>query len=74
VTVGDYFAGTNHILPTSGAARFASSLGVGDFLKTTSIVAYTQRRLAKTAGRIVRLAEAAGLAARAAAIRARFER
>ncbi len=72
--VGDYFAGTNHILPTNGAARFASSLGVGDFLKTISVVAYTQERLAKTAGQIVKLAEAEGLDAHAAAIRARFER
>ena len=70
--VGDYFAGTNHILPTNGAARFASSLGVDDFLKTSSVVAYTQRRLAKTANRIIRLAEGEGLDAHAAAIRVRF--
>ena len=71
--VGDYFAGTNHILPTNGAARFASSLGVDDFLKTSSVVAYTERRLAKTADRIIRLAEGEGLDAHAAAIRVRFD-
>lgn len=71
--VGDYFAGTNHILPTNGAARFASSLGVGDFLKTISVIAYTQERLAKTADKITRLAEAEGLDAHAAAIKARFD-
>ena len=38
--VGDYFAGTNHVLPTNGAARYASSLGVGDFVKTTSVIIY----------------------------------
>ncbi|MSS70604.1 MAG: histidinol dehydrogenase [Candidatus Latescibacteria bacterium] len=70
--VGDYFAGTNHILPTNGAARFASSLSVDDFLKTVSIVAYTERRLAKTAERIIKLAEGEGLDAHAAAIRVRL--
>ena len=70
--VGDYFAGTNHILPTMGAARFASSLGVEDFLKTISVVAYTQQRLQKTKDRILRLAQAEGLDAHAEAIKARF--
>jgi histidinol dehydrogenase len=72
--VGDYFAGTNHILPTNGAARFASSLSVDDFLKTISVVAYTEQRLAKTAGKIVKLADAEGLEAHAAAIRVRFDK
>ena len=66
--VGDYFAGTNHILPTSGAARYASSLGVSDFLKTSSIVAYTGERLRKTGDQIVRLARAEGLEAHARAV------
>ena len=69
--VGDYYAGTNHILPTAGAARFASSVGVDTFLKNISIVAYTHRRLRKTAGHIIRLAEAEGLDAHANAIRVR---
>ena len=69
--VGDYYAGTNHILPTAGAARFASSVGVETFLKTVSIVSYTSRRLRQTAGHIIRLAEAEGLDAHANAIRVR---
>lgn len=70
--VGDYFAGTNHILPTNGAARFASSLGVADFLKATSIVAYTPARLAKVGDQIVRLAQAEGFEAHAEAVRLRL--
>ena len=69
--VGDYYAGTNHILPTAGAARFASSVGVETFLKTISLVAYTPQRLQKTAGHIIRMAEAEGLDAHANAIRVR---
>jgi len=69
--VGDYFAGTNHILPTAGAARFASSVGVDTFLKNISVVAYTRRRLRRTSAQIVRLAEAEGLDAHANAIRMR---
>ena len=71
--MGDYFAGTNHILPTNGAARYASSLGVGDFVKTTSIVAYTEERLRKVGGEIVCLARAEGLEAHARAVRLRLE-
>jgi histidinol dehydrogenase len=70
--VGDYFAGTNHILPTAGAARFASSVGVETFLKTISVVSYTGERLSKTSDHIVRLSEAEGLAAHAGAIRVRL--
>src|SRR5208337_2212919 len=40
--VGDYFAGPNHVLPTAGTARFASALGVDDFLKKTSVIAYSR--------------------------------
>ncbi|MCC7261431.1 MAG: histidinol dehydrogenase [Candidatus Latescibacteria bacterium] len=71
--VGDYFAGTNHVLPTNGAARFSSSLGVADFLKTTSIIAYTAGRLNKVGDQIIRLAEAEGFAAHAEAVRLRLE-
>jgi histidinol dehydrogenase len=69
--VGDYYAGTNHILPTGRAARFASSVSVETFLRSTSVVAYTDQRLQKTIPHIVALAEAEGLTAhaRAAAIR-----
>lgn len=71
--VGDYYAGVNHILPTAGAARFASPVGVDTFLKSSSIVSYTDRRLKKTAGDIIALAEAEGLHAHANAIRVRQE-
>jgi len=63
--VGDYFAGTNHVLPTGGTARFSSALGVYDFLKKTSIVRYTREELMKTAGLIERLALAEGFEAHA---------
>ena len=69
--VGDYYAGTNHILPTAGAARFASSVGVDTFEKTISVVSYSEQRLRKTAGHIIRMAEAEGLEAHANAIRVR---
>ncbi len=69
--VGDYYAGTNHILPTGRAARFASSVGVDDFLKSSSLVAYTRARLDKTADDIAALAEAEGLLAHARAVAAR---
>lgn len=71
--VGDYYAGVNHILPTAGAARFASPVGVDTFLKSASIVSYTDRRLKKTARDIIALAEAEGLGAHANAIRVRQE-
>ena len=69
--VGDYFAGTNHILPTNGTARYASSLGLGDFVKTTSIVAYSDRRLRSVGGQIATLARAEGLEAHARAVEIR---
>ncbi|MCI0525682.1 MAG: histidinol dehydrogenase [Acidobacteria bacterium] len=70
--VGDYFAGTNHVLPTGGAARFSSALGVYDFLKRTSVIRYTAAELQRTAGAIDRLARAEGFDAhaRSATIRA----
>ena len=70
--VGDYYAGTNHILPTAGAARFASSVGVDTFLKTISVLQYTDQRLQKTAGHIIAMAEAEGLDGHANAIRQRL--
>src|SRR5215468_3630436 len=70
--VGDYFAGTNHVLPTGGAARFSSALGVYDFQKRTSVIRYTRAELKRTAGAIDRLARAEGFDAhaRSATIRA----
>ena len=70
--VGDYYAGTNHILPTAGTARFASSVGVDTFTKNISLLQYTEQRLQKTAGHIIGMAEAEGLHAHANAIRIRM--
>jgi histidinol dehydrogenase len=63
--VGDYFAGPNHVLPTGGAARFSSALGVHNFQRRTSIIRYTREELAETAPLIAALAEAEGLDAHA---------
>ena len=71
--VGDYFAGPNHVLPTSGTARFASPLGVYDFLKKTSLVKYTRAALEKNHADIERLAESESLDAHAQSVRIRFK-
>ncbi|WP_185470914.1 histidinol dehydrogenase [Listeria booriae] len=71
--LGDYFAGPNHVLPTSGTARFFSPLGVADFCKRTSFISYTKEALAKEKDAIVLLAEKEGLTAHARAIQIRFE-
>ncbi|HWA15332.1 MAG TPA: histidinol dehydrogenase [Gemmatimonadales bacterium] len=70
--VGDYLAGPSHVLPTSGTARFASPLGVHDFVRRTSIIQYTRERLLQDAGRIIALAEAEGLHGHAEAVRVRL--
>lgn len=69
--VGDYLAGPSHVLPTGGTARYASPLGVYDFVKRTSIIRYSPERLAADAGAIIALAEAEGLYGHAEAVRAR---
>jgi histidinol dehydrogenase len=69
--VGDYLAGPSHVLPTGGTARYASPLGVYDFVKRTSIIRYADSRLASDADAIIALAEAEGLFAHAQAIRLR---
>jgi histidinol dehydrogenase len=71
--VGDYFAGTNHVLPTGGAARFSSSLSVYDFVKDISVIEYTPERLQKTGRHIIRMAELEGLTAHANAVKVRME-
>ncbi|MET0400091.1 MAG: histidinol dehydrogenase [Longimicrobiaceae bacterium] len=70
--VGDYFAGPNHVLPTGGTARFASPLGVYDFLKRTSLIGYSAERLRRDAADVVRLAESEGLHGHAEAVRVRL--
>jgi histidinol dehydrogenase len=69
--VGDYVAGPSHVLPTGGTARYGSPLGVYDFVKRTSIIAYSPDRLAADAPHIIAFAEAEGLFGHAAAIRVR---
>jgi len=69
--VGDYLAGPSHVLPTGGTARYASPLGVYDFVKRTSVIRYSAERLAADAGAIVALAEAEGLHGHAEAVRIR---
>jgi len=58
--VGDYFAGPNHVLPTNGTARFASPLGVYDFLKRTSIIRYSKKALEKNGENIAKIADSEG--------------
>jgi histidinol dehydrogenase len=69
--VGDYIAGPNHVLPTGGAARFSSALGVQNFLRRTSMIRYTSAELERTAPMIEALAEAEGLSAHARSARIR---
>ena len=71
--LGDYLAGPDHVLPTSGTARFFSPLSVDSFLKTMSIIQYDRDSLSPIRGDIVRLAEAEHLTAHANSIRVRFE-
>jgi histidinol dehydrogenase len=63
--VGDYLAGPNHVLPTSGTARFTSALGVYDFVKRTSVLRYSASAFDAVADSIAVLAESEGLAAHA---------
>ena len=70
--IGDYVAGTNHVLPTSRAARFSGGLGVSDFVKRTSIVACTSESLAMLGPAALALAEAEGLDAHARSVAIRL--
>jgi histidinol dehydrogenase len=70
---GDYLAGPNHVLPTGGAARYGSPLGVYDFIKRTSLLRYSAEALRAQATDIVRLANIEGLAAHGRAVAARLQ-
>jgi histidinol dehydrogenase len=72
--IGDYVAGTNHVLPTSRAARFSGGLGVGDFLKRTSLVSCTPEALAALGPAALALAEAEGLGAHGRSVAIRLNR
>jgi histidinol dehydrogenase len=69
--VGDYLAGPNHTLPTSGAARYASALGVETFMKHSSLIQYSPTALNKMASAIITLADAEGLPSHAHSVRVR---
>lgn len=66
--LGDYIAGPSHVLPTGGTARFASPLGVGDFLKLTSVVALEKREMKRLSRQAAAIARAEGLTAHAQAL------
>ena len=72
--IGDYFAGPNHVLPTSGTARFSSPLSVYDFIKRTSIISYSLEALKKAAPSVSLLAEMEHLDAHANAVNVRIKR
>lgn len=71
--LGDYYAGPNHVLPTSGTARFFSPLSVSSFIKRSSYIYYTEEALREAKDDIVLIAEKEGLTAHANAIKVRFE-
>jgi histidinol dehydrogenase len=72
--IGDYIAGPNHVLPTARSARFASGLGVLDFMKRTTLVGCDAASLAALAPAAIRLAEAEGLDAHALSLSLRLGR
>ena len=71
--VGDYIAGPNHTLPTSGNARFSGALGVETFMKNSSIIEFTQQSLQSNSEDIINLATSEGLFSHADSIKVRFE-
>ena len=71
--LGDYFAGPNHTLPTSGTARFSSALSVDDFVKKTQFIYYTEDALRKAADDVMCFAEREGLSAHARSIAVRVK-
>ena len=71
--LGDYFAGPNHTLPTSGTARFSSPLSVDDFVKKSQFTYYTRDALSKVADKVAYFAEREGLSAHARSATVRFE-
>jgi histidinol dehydrogenase len=72
--LGDYLAGPNHVLPTSRTARFASGLGVLDFMKRTTLVGADRAALAALGPAAIALAEAEGLGAHALSVARRLAR
>jgi histidinol dehydrogenase len=73
VSLGDYAAGSNHVLPTGCAACYSSGLSVRSFLKAVHVIAYTHDALREVATHVVNLAHAEDLPGHAAAVRVRLE-
>lgn len=71
VAIGDYFAGPNHVLPTGRTARFSSPLSVDDFIKKSSVIRYSQKRMGEVADDVALFAEREGLTAHALSLRLR---
>jgi histidinol dehydrogenase len=71
--LGDYMAGPNHVLPTSGTARFFSALSVDNFIKKSSFIHYPEEELLKIGNKIIKLAETEGLGAHANSIKVRMK-
>jgi len=74
VSLGDYCAGSNHVLPTAGSARHSSGLSVQTFLRGIHVVDYTEAALKDVSGHVVTLAKSEDLPAHGVAVRRRFER
>ncbi len=72
VSLGDYLAGSNHVLPTGGQARFGSGLGVHTFLRPQQVIKYSESALSEVANNVVAIADSEGLQAHGDAIRIRF--
>ena len=72
VSLGDYLAGSNHVLPTGGQARFSSGLGVHTFLRAQQLIDYSQSALSEVANNVVAIANQEGLSAHGDAIKVRF--
>ena len=70
--IGDYFGGTNHVLPTGGTAKFSSPLSVDTFLKKSSFLYYSQKALIRDGEKIIKFANEEGLTAHANSIKVRF--
>lgn len=73
-SIGDYFGGTNHVLPTSGTARFSSALSVDAFIKKSSYLYYSPQALEKHGAKIIKMAQEENLDAHANAVRVRLEK
>ncbi|MDU2290386.1 MAG: histidinol dehydrogenase [Clostridium celatum] len=71
--IGDYFGGTNHVLPTGGTARFSSPLSVDTFIKKSSFLYYSQKAVERDGEKIIRFATEEGLTAHANSIKVRLE-